>query len=109
MNGVDGDSRKVAPCLPLRLSTGALVASVVILASSPTPQVQSATADYALTRTSSSSTNAVATTQQMAEDYTSTLEKFEPWALEQDEAAGVAAPSYSMLDHMRGAPVVDAE
>jgi len=86
---------------------GALVASVVILASAPPPQVNSATADYALTRGSSSS--AVNKAKELEEDHTSTLEKFEPWALAEDEDSPAARPSYSMLSHMRGAAVFDAE
>ena len=80
----------------------------MILASAPPPQVNSATADYALTRGSSSS-SAVSKAKEQGEEYTSTLEKFEPWALEEDEDSPAARPSYSMLSHMRGAAVFDAE
>lgn len=77
---------------------GALATSVVLLAALPPPQAQSQAEPYA------AAVGAGAQQQQRREalDYEERLQRFEPWALD-DESGSRAEAAPSLLDHMRSA------
>lgn len=73
------------------LDTGALVASVVVLAAAPAPKAYSRPVTYEPPRSSSSVAAEV-------EDYSTRVQRYEPWALEEDADAVVAAPDLRSHD-----------